>query len=562
MSHYYDSSDSDTILEDEPQNSEEELYTIYSNIDNMIDYVAKAYLRNMIYSYQPSITPQYIRDYYRKSWYIIISPNTLYKILNQYQNVIKERVTLKKVDRRRQQYLVYIGYVRSIILHKAKKNKTKISLNQLFAKIPSPDNIEIKEFEIKDEDKRKLYDEYLAKYNEKHPKEPKPVKESLVNKIDNYVGLHHGPNDLLNKQQFIALTNTWKDTIITKSTDDYYNIYLNKYYKLSKHIDTVNTKFNNTFGYKSKKKFEAIQAINPELKQNDNRISSFPLKENIKKYQVHKVAARDTYMIDLMFSGKLCYLVCINVNTRYLIVELMNKVVSEDSFTTQFSKQSKDVNSYLVALQNILYSGVNIKHLIGDGERAFDSRIVYNKFYKDNNIDFKPVPRQHSTLYPEFVKNKFANKTDPLHSALGIIDRVIRTIRDMAYNMKIDPNNITPNIMKEIVNQYNNVPHIGLSGYAGFDVTPTMVQNDKQLEEYIVRKICQCNYEVVNTPGYRLHKGTNVKVYNEKDSMCKRREIIQPGEYVIESIKNGLLIVRNTKNNRIQAVPRYKLDFA
>ena len=44
--------------------------------------------------------------------------------------------------------------------------------------------------------------------------------------------------------------------------------------------------------------------------------------------------------------------------------------------------------------------------------------------------------------------------------------------------------------------------------------------------------------------------------------MCKRREIIQPGEYVIESIKNGLLIVRNTKNNRIQAVPRYKLDFA
>ena len=113
--------------------------------------------------------------------------------------------------------------------------------------------------------------------------------------------------------------------------------------------------------------------------------------------------------------------------------------------------------------------------------------------------------------------------------------------------------------MKEIVNQYNNAPHIGLSGYAGFDVTPAIVQNDKQLEDYIVRKICQCNYEVVNTPGYKLCNGSRVKVYNEKDSMSKRREIIQPGEFVVEKVMNGLCIVRNIKNNRIQAVPRYKL---
>ena len=125
--------------------------------------------------------------------------------------------------------------------------------------------------------------------------------------------------------------------------------------------------------------------------------------------------------------------------------------------------------------------------------------------------------------------------------------------------MKIDPNNIAPNIMKEIVSQYNNAPHIGLSGYAGFDVTPAIVQNDNQLEDYIVRKICQCNYEVVNTPGYKLHNGSRVKVYNEKDSMSKRREIIQPGEFVVEKVMNGLCIVRNTKNNKIQAVPRYKL---
>lgn len=46
-------------------------------------------------------------------------------------------------------------------------------------------------------------------------------------------------------------------------------------------------------------------------------------------------------MIDLMFSGKLCYLVAINVNTKYLIVELMNAIKSEDEFTTKFSKNPK-----------------------------------------------------------------------------------------------------------------------------------------------------------------------------------------------------------------------------
>ena len=81
----------------------------------------------------------------------------------------------------------------------------------------------------------------------------------------------------------------------------------------------------------------------------------------------------------------------------------------------------------------------------------------------------------------------------------------------------------------------------------------------KQLENYIVRKICQCNYEIVNTPGYKLRVGDNVKVYNEKDSMSKRREIIQPGEYVVDKVVNGLCRIRNIKNNKIQLVPRYKL---
>ena len=557
MSYWYHSDDDYEEIENTP----EELDIIDEHIDNMIDYVANQYLRNRIYQYYDTYTRIYMFNYYKNKLQIILSTNTIINLMHQYESVIQERVNLSPESIKQYQYETYIKYVRKYILGKA-NNKTRIGFDRIFTNIPRPDDEFIKVRKIKDEDKRRLYDEYLQQYNDKHPREPKPVKTSFNDELDKYVGLHHSENDLLEYEQFEQLTDSWNVTR-NKTTREYYNLYLEKYYKLSKQIKTDIIPFNNNIGYKSKKKYNVLAEINPNLKQVDNQIpSSFPLKENIKKYQVHKVAARNTYMIDLMFSGKLCYLVCINVNTKFLTVELMNEVFSEEEQeTVQYSKQSKDVNSYIRTLQRIINKGVNIRHLTGDGEKAFDSQMAY-RFYDSKHIDFKPVPRQHTTLFPEFVKNKFANKTDPLHSALGIIDRVIRTIRDMAYNMRIDPNHITPNIMKEIVNQYNNAPHNGLSKYAGFDVSPIMVQNDNQLEDYIVHKICQCNYEITHTPGYRLRKGTNVKVYNEKDSMSKRREVIQPGEFVIEKVQNGLCVVRNVKNNRIQAIPRYKLDFA
>ena len=66
---------------------------------------------------------------------------------------------------------------------------------------------------------------------------------------------------------------------------------------------------------------------------------------------------------------------------------------------------------------------------------------------------------------------------------------------------------ITPKVMNEIVNQYNNEPHKGLSKWAWMKVSPNDVQNDPDLEEYIVRKICQANWEIMNSPGFRINDG-------------------------------------------------------
>ena len=346
--------------------------------------------------------------------------------------------------------------------------------------------------------------------------------------------------------------------------------YKNLYWKQpGSTIQCPESKSTGLFGYKSPDKIKSLKKLFPRRQVVDNTVkSSFDLKSNIKHYQLHKCASRNTWIIDLMFCEastkrgqniKLCYLVAINVNTKYLYVELINDRIDENNFS---KKGSKSTPKYLRALDKMINKGMKVKHLIGDGEKAFNSKLALESYYKSKGIDFKTVPRQVMGVYPDFmIKEQKSVKTNPLHGSLGILGRVTRTIRDMAYNMKIGL--ITPQIMDNIVKQYNNAPHKGLSKWAGFSVSPKMVNDDPDLETYIVRRICQENYNVMNRPGFKIKAGTNVKVYNEKDSMSKRRSIIQPGSFKVKGFKNGLYEVEGNVNgkNKIQRIPRYKLEF-
>ena len=170
-------------------------------------------------------------------------------------------------------------------------------------------------------------------------------------------------------------------------------------------------------------------------------------------------------------------------------------------------------------------------------------------YYRSQSIVWHDVPRMIVSDYDTVIK------TEPQHTSLGIIDRVIRTIRDIGWNMNVKI--ITPPIMKSIVEQYNNAPHNTLSHYAGFPVTPLMVQNDRRLEEYITREIMKENYNINRSSMLRI--GDKVKVYNVKDPMIKRRTMIVPGEHRITGYKNGYYKVRDS-NGKTQKVPRFRLD--
>jgi hypothetical protein len=106
---------------------------------------------------------------------------------------------------------------------------------------------------------------------------------------------------------------------------------------------------------------------------------------------------------------------------------------------------------------------------------------------------------------------------EPEHRKLGTIDRVIRTIRDIAFRNGIET--ISPDQMKEIVTTYNSEPHKTLSQLMGFDVSPNLAWSNKNLQEELREKIEDSQNKVLRRPGFLLEAGQKVKVFNPRDPL-------------------------------------------
>ena len=63
----------------------------------------------------------------------------------------------------------------------------------------------------------------------------------------------------------------------------------------------------------------------------------------------------------------------------------------------------------------------------------------------------------------------------------------------------------------------------------------------------------------MNSIGYEIKNGTNVNVFNEKDTMLKRRNPNQPGSHRVIGKYGSLYVVINEQTGEKQLVPRYKL---
>jgi hypothetical protein len=256
----------------------------------------------------------------------------------------------------------------------------------------------------------------------------------------------------------------------------------------------------------------------------------------------HLIGYRNMVNVDLFFTekkyGTIVYLIVVDINTRKCFAEPTNIKVSDNADSITILNIAKTTSDYLKALSKVMEK-TKIKFISADQEKAFTSSQA-EQFYKEHDIKFIPV------------------EVDA-HNILGILNRICRTIRDMAYRMRI--NRITPDVMAEIMHQYNNSPHTDLTKIMKVPTSPNDVAADEDKMIYIYNQKLKMNEAIENDSNYELNPGTVVKFYRQKKNrLDKRRAKVYPDLYtVVEKVGHNIK-VKNNRSGETVLVPRYEIS--
>ena len=203
--------------------------------------------------------------------------------------------------------------------------------------------------------------------------------------------------------------------------------------------------------------------------------------------------------------GGLNYLMFININTRKAYAYPMH------------GKSSKEV---LNALQQFIKDVPNVYSLTSDQDAAYLTNDVL-EFINSHNIRYRTTE-------------------DNNHNVLGIINRFMRTIRDLiGENRYIDENE-----MNNLIDAYNNSPHRSLDNKAPNDIT------DQDEQNYIQTKS-------INNP-YDFKHGDKVRVVLEPNPLSKKRNRVSKEAYLIDS-KSGNQFLIKAKDDSVDKYPGYRL---
>ena len=103
--------------------------------------------------------------------------------------------------------------------------------------------------------------------------------------------------------------------------------------------------------------------------------------------------------------------------------------------------------------------------------------------------DFKAYCRNHDITIKPYSQYNVSGLTETnettrsLHGMLSILDRLCRTIRNMAYNMGVAKQEIDPGIMKVLLNIYNSSPHTAFYNILHKRISPNEMDNNNDLED-------------------------------------------------------------------------------
>ena len=216
----------------------------------------------------------------------------------------------------------------------------------------------------------------------------------------------------------------------------------------------------------------------------------------------------DSYQFDILVQQSLPpFLIIINNTRKAYAYPLKNKKASE----------------VCRALSEFFNDVKNVKVMVSDSDSAFLSNDVL-RLLQNHKVSYRTTE-------------------DSNHHVLGIINRFMRTIRDL--NSERD---FTVDKMKQIIALDNKSPHRSLGNKAPDDMT----KEDEDL--YIARK--QEETRSIKLPEYK--PGERVRLLLDKERIGKHRMTYTDKSYIIDGKSGNQWIVR-AKDGSVDKIPSHKL---
>ena len=331
------------------------------------------------------------------------------------------------------------------------------------------------------------------------------------------------------------------------------------------------------FPYRSARKMKSLEKTMPEInllnaksyKELHNMIphyNNYDVKKSLKQYGLKTYSPyRYSYIGDLFFEGDIAaFLLLINVNTRYAYAYQLGKYESN----IIFANPKKYYNKYSIAY--LTKDRKSIKAMIN----AFDKHLHNHKMNIlrfDNEVaiqskDFQKYLKDHNILFQSTIKD--------MHTSLALMDRLCRTIRDIAFNLNLK-GIYNQEAMDLILYYYNNTAHDTLTKlifksnpslkqvYTS-GITPTDMNQSAYLENEYVKACMNYNYKIVMQDDFKLNPGDIVKVqFNPSGAskFTKKRAYLDKTNYIVQGYEGNMLELKNAKTGEIVYKPRYQVKF-
>ena len=260
------------------------------------------------------------------------------------------------------------------------------------------------------------------------------------------------------------------------------------------------------------------------------------------KYILHQTYPINTWLIDLVKFNEFWYVFFVEANTRYLIVIQGNSnFLSSEAVEININRRV-DTNTYFEVFNEFIRLNNNVYPtlLIGDSEKVFWSNDA-QQFYKEHNISTKII-----------------NTVVEGHNGLSILDRLVKTIRDMAFKLEQKG---TPDEIIYLVATYNNTYHNTFLKYLNKKLTPLQLHESETLQKQFNEALTEENLKTRLLRAFYILPGTEVVVKKEVyEKFEKRRSSILKGKWFVLGYNySGFTIREQDSDEILESIPRSRL---